>query len=283
LVQDIFEKIILSATTEAKHYALLVGMRGMGKTHLVALIYHRLLAEFEKTPELKEKLAIAWLREEEWGVDSWLDFVSRILRAMALEEPLAGELLAELKRISIEVSIEEAAVRAKYMLKLAIKGRTLLLIVENLDDLFKGLGVPGQQQLRSFLQQGSCCTILATTPALFDGVQSREKPFFGFFHTRELKRLDVPEAIEMLGKIATLGGQEDLARFLQTPLGRSRVRAVHHLAGGNPRVYMLFSQFITRDALDSLVQAFMKMLDDLTPYYQSRMRELSNQQRKIID
>jgi tetratricopeptide (TPR) repeat protein len=86
-----------------------------------------------------------------------------------------------------------------------------------------------------------------------------------------------------LGKIATLGGQEDLASFLQTPLGRARVRAVHHLAGGNPRVYMLFSQFITRDALDNLVEAFMKMLDDLTPYYQARMKELSNQQRKIVE
>jgi tetratricopeptide (TPR) repeat protein len=66
-------------------------------------------------------------------------------------------------------------------------------------------------------------------------------------------------------------------------LGRARVRAVHHLAGGNPRVYMLFSQFITRDALDNLVEAFMKMLDDLTPYYQARMKELSNQQRKIVE
>ena len=155
--------------------------------------------------------------------------------------------------------------------------------MENLDDLFKGLGEAGQQQFRSFLQAEQCCTILATTPALFTAVQSRTKPFFGFFNPIYLDRLTVPEAIEMLGKIATLGGQEDLASFLQTPLGRARVRAVHHLAGGNPRVYILFSQFITRDALDSLVEAFMKMLDDLTPYYQARMKELSNQQRKIVE
>jgi tetratricopeptide (TPR) repeat protein len=283
LAQEVFEKIILSATTQAKHYALLVGMRGMGKTHMVALIYYRLLAEFEKAPELKEKLVIAWLREEEWGVDSWLDLVSRILRALAIEEPQAKSLLAELKRISVEGSIEQAAINAKQFLKRAIGQRTLLLIMENLDDLFKGLGVKGQQYLRSFLQQDSCCTILATTPALFDGVQSRAQPFFGFFHTRDLARLEVSEAIEMLTKIATLGGQEDLASFLQTPLGRARVRAVHHLAGGNPRLYMLFSQFITRDALDSLVKAFMKMLDDLTPYYQARMKELSNQQRKVVE
>jgi DNA-binding transcriptional ArsR family regulator len=283
LAQELFEKILLSATTPAKHYALLIGMRGMGKTHLVALIYYRLLAELTKTPTLKDKLAIAWLREEEWGVDSWLDLVSRILRALAVEETQSKLLLEELRRISIEDSIDRAAANATRLLKEAIGDRTLLLIMENLDDLFKGLGEVGQQQFRSFLQAEQCCTILATTPALFTAVQSRTKPFFGFFNPIHLDRLTVPEAIEMLGKIATLGGQEDLASFLQTPLGRARVRAVHHLAGGNPRVYMLFSQFITRDALDNLVEAFMKMLDDLTPYYQARMKELSNQQRKIVE
>jgi tetratricopeptide (TPR) repeat protein len=283
LAQELFEKILLSATTPAKHYALLIGMRGMGKTHLVALIYYRLLAELTKTPTLQDKLVIAWLREEEWGVDSWLDLVSRILRALAVEEPQSKLLLGELRRISIEDSIDRAAANATRLLKEAIGDRTLLLIMENLDDLFKGLGEAGQQQFRSFLQAEQCCTILATTPALFNAVQSRTKPFFGFFNPIYLDRLTVPEAIEMLGKIATLGGQEDLASFLQTPLGRARVRAVHHLAGGNPRVYMLFSQFITRDALDNLVEAFMKMLDDLTPYYQARMKELSNQQRKIVE
>ncbi len=283
LAQELLEKILLSATTPAKHYALLIGMRGMGKTHLVALIYYRLLAEFTKTPTLQDQLVIAWLREEEWGVDSWLDLVSRILRALAVEETQSKLLLEELRRISIEDSIDRAAANATRLLKEAIGDRTLLLIMENLDDLFKGLGEAGQQQFRSFLQGEQCCTILATTPSLFTAVQSRTKPFFGFFNPIHLDRLTVPEAIEMLGKIATLGGQEDLASFLQTPLGRARVRAVHHLAGGNPRVYMLFSQFITRDALDNLVEAFMKMLDDLTPYYQARMKELSNQQRKIVE
>jgi tetratricopeptide (TPR) repeat protein len=283
LAQELFEKILLSATTPAKHYALLIGMRGMGKTHLVALIYYRLLAEFDRNPTLKDKLVIAWLREEEWGVDSWLDLVSRILRALAVEEPQSKLLLEELRRISIEDSIDRAAANATRLLKEAIGNRTLLLIMENLDDLFKGLGEAGQQQFRSFLQAEQCCTILATTPVSFTAMQSRTKPFFGFFNPIHLDRLTVPEAIEMLGKIATLGGQEDLASFLQTPLGRARVRAVHHLAGGNPRVYMLFSQFITRDALDNLVEAFMKMLDDLTPYYQARMKELSNQQRKIVE
>jgi tetratricopeptide (TPR) repeat protein len=275
IAQDLVARIILSATTPAKHHSLLIGARGMGKTHLVSLVYYRL----DRHQELKDKLIVAWLREEEWGVDSWLDLVVRIFRSLEEKKVDTKGLLAQLQ----QVSISDAETLATQLLTDLIGDKTLLLIVENLDELFAGLGEKGQQKFRSFLQERQCCTILATTPALFAGVQDRSEPFFGFFNPIPLSPLDWEEATVMLQKIAELDGQADLANFLQTPGGKARVRAVHHLAGGNPRVYTLFAQFITRESLDELVQAFMKMLDDLTPYYQSRMKELSNQQRKIVE
>ncbi len=275
IAQDLVDRIILSVTTPAKHHSLLIGARGMGKTHLVSLVYYRL----EQHQELADKLMVAWMREDEWGIDSWLDLVVRIFRALGEAKINTKELLAQLQ----QVSIADAETLATQLLTELIGDKTLLLIVENLDDLFAGLGEKGQQKFRSFLQERQCCTILATTPALFAGVQDPDEPFFEFFNLIPLSPLSMEEAAVMLQKIAELEGQTDLANFLRTPAGKARVRAVHHLAGGNPRVYTLFAQFITRESLDELVQAFMKMLDDLTPYYQSRMKELSNQQRKIIE
>ncbi len=270
IAQNLVDHIILSATTTAKHHSLLIGSRGMGKTHLVSLVYHRL-----QHHKLHEKLIVAWLRENEWGIDSWLDLVVRIFRS--LED--TNDLLAQLQH----VSISKAETLATKLLTELIGQKTLLLIVENLDDMFVGLGEKGQQEFRSFLQKRQCCTILATTPALFAGVQDLDKPFFDLFNPIPLLPLSWEEATVMLQKIAELNEQADLANFLQTPVGKARIRAVHHLAGGNPRIYTLFAQFITRESLDELVQAVMKMLDDLTPYYQSRMKELSNQQRKIVE
>jgi tetratricopeptide (TPR) repeat protein/DNA-binding transcriptional ArsR family regulator len=275
IAQDLVDRIILSATTPAKHHSLLIGARGMGKTHLVSLVYYRL----QQHRELDDNLIVAWLREDEWGIDSWLDLVVRIFRALEETNVDTKGLLAQLQ----QVSISDAETLATQLLTELIGQKTLLLIVENLDDMFAGLGEKGQQKFRSFLQERQCCTILATTPALFAGVQDRSEPFFGFFNPIPLSPLNWEEATVMLQKIAELDGQAELANFLRTPAGKARVRAVHHLAGGNPRVYTLFAQFITRESLDELVQAFMKMLDDLTPYYQSRMKELSNQQRKIIE
>jgi tetratricopeptide (TPR) repeat protein/DNA-binding transcriptional ArsR family regulator len=284
LAQDLIRRIVDSTKGRGKEHSLLIGMRGMGKTHLVSLVYHRVKA----LPELNDKLLIAWLREEEWGVDSWLDLVMRIFRAIAEDRGSADSGMAKdlLDRFHQE-GFERAKGSATKFLRDLIGKRTLLLIIENMDDLFQGLGEQGQQEFRAFLQEHRCCTVLATTPAMFRGVESREMPFYGFFHPCYLESIEVDEAVKMLGQIASLttvrDDHHDLAVFLQSAQGRARVRAVHHLAGGNPRVYTLFAQFMTRESLDDLVDAFMKMLDDLTPYYQARMKELSNQQRKIVE
>ena len=81
LARQLVELTSESALTSAKHYTLPIGPRGIGKTHLVSLIYHRL----RKLESLKECLLIAWLREEEWGVTSFLDLVLRILQALQRE------------------------------------------------------------------------------------------------------------------------------------------------------------------------------------------------------
>jgi DNA-binding transcriptional ArsR family regulator len=161
--------------------------------------------------------------------------------------------------------------------------RTLLLIVENLDDLFAGLGKDGQKQLRDFLEKTNC-VILATAQCELKEVSQKNSPFYGFFRHEKLEDLKAEDATQLLANIATHNGNDELASFIQTSTGRDRINAVHFLAGGNHRIYVIFSEFLTnRESLDELVEAFMRMLDDLTPYYQERMRFLSPQQRKIID
>ena len=67
------------------------------------------------------------------------------------------------------------------------------------------------------------------------------------------------------------------------PLGRARARAIRHLAAGNHRAYVVLFDFLDKESLDDLVCPFMDMVDDLTPYYQDRMRQLPPAQRKIVE
>jgi tetratricopeptide (TPR) repeat protein len=283
LMKEVLKRITASATRAEKHFLLLVGPRGMGKTHFVSFAHHKLKNDAAYAKALS-RLKIAYLNEEEWGVASFLDLLVRILRALVAEHEDPA-LKAGIEQVyeAFKRNPDTALEQAESLLVRFLQGYTLLLICENLEDLFEGLGEEGQQRWRSFIQEYPFWTILATTPALFSGIRLQTSPFYNFFTIKSLERLDFDTALELLRKKALLEGRPKLADFLRTPTGRARVRAIHHLAGGNHRVYVIMSDFLDEESLEDLFTPFMRMADDLTPYYQDKMRQLAPQQRKLVE
>ena len=281
VMEDVLSRITTSIRGPQRHYILLVGPRGSGKTHLLALAYHRLMASFD-ADDAGDNVAVALLKEEEWGVASYLDLVVRILRALAESAPqLDSEIADVYDRFSKDpVDAEAFAVR---LLRRHSEGKILLLLCENLVDLFHGLDDEGQKRWRAAIQEDGNWAIVATTPQLFAALTLQDNPFYGFFTVRALERIDLETGIDLLAKKAIHEDKADLADFLRTPLGRARARAVHHLAAGNHRAYVVLFDFLDKESLQDLIGPFMHMVDDLTPYYQDRMRQLAPTQRKIIE
>lgn len=277
IARDLVEGIRTSASSGNKLQQLLVGPRGIGKTHLVALVHHRVQAE----AALAGQLCIAWLAEDPY-VATYADLVLEILRRLAQDEHIAG-LPAEIDRLLDQSQHGGHAPALEALLLRSIGSRTLLLIVENLDDLLQAIGDAGQRELRAFVQNSRQVTILATTTSLVNTLADRRSIFFGFFKTTPLLPMTARQASDMLIQLACRNGDAELELALQSPMGRARIRAVHLLAGGNPRVYALFFDFLSRQSLDNLVTPFMKLIDELTPYYQARMSRLAPLQRRIVD
>lgn len=277
LLERTVDSVVHSVKTTAKHHHLFVGPRGIGKTHLISLIHHQI----SQNPAVQSKALIAWMREEEWGVTSFMELVLRILRTLDQTYPELD--IAAQTQALYELSIAQAEEQATQILLQTLGDKTLVILLENLDDLFDQLKPTSQKQLRALIQNHPQFVLVATTPSLFTAVTSQNSPFYGFFDIDPLEELSFEEVVELLEKIALERGDTGLATFIQSTEGRARIRAVHHLAEGNPRIYIIFAQFLTQEALDELVQAFMHTLDELTPYYQARMKELSGQQRKIVE
>ena len=281
VMEDVLSRVSRSVRSPEKHYVLLVGPRGSGKTHFIALAYHRLMDRFD-TANVRDRVAVALLNEEEWGVASFLDFVVRILRALADRAPnLDAEIAGIYDRFSKDPAEAEALAVAR--LRQHTRGKTLLLLCENLVDLFDGLGEEGQKRWRATVQEDGNWTIVASTPSLFAAVTLQDNPFYGFFTIRALEKIDFDTGLDLLARKAVHEGKTELADFLRTPLGRARARAIHHLAAGNHRAYVVLFDFLDKESLGDLVRPFMHMVDDLTPYYQDRMRRLPPAQRKIVE
>ena len=81
LVERIVELTSDSVANDAKYHFLLVGPRGIGKTHTVSLIYHRIKARYAN----HDRLLIAWMRDDSWGIASFLDLLIQILQSLQKE------------------------------------------------------------------------------------------------------------------------------------------------------------------------------------------------------
>ena len=278
LLEDTARRIADSASSRNRQHFLFVAPRGQGKTHFITLLFYRL----HQDEALRPSLRIAWLNEDE-TCTRVLDLLLRIWDALSQRYPAEfshlddGE-LAELHRRGETAATDWLADR----LERQLGDRCLLVLTENLDATFDAIKEDGQKQLRALLQNHPIFCLAATAQGLVKGISDREAPFFGFFQIEHLQPLSVNEAIELLRNIAKLKGDTDLADYLDEPAGRSRVRALHHLSGGNHRIYIVLSELITRDTLDQLVRPFDQMVDELTPYYQERIRSLSPLQARIV-
>ena len=260
-----------------EHHILFIGPRGVGKTHLISLIYHYV------DKELRNHLFIAWLREEEYGIVSFLELLIRIFRVLINEyEDKYNDLEKEVEKLYV-IPIKEAEEQAKKLLDGFLKKHSLLLLIENLDELFARLEDKEQQKLYTYLESNpSSFIILATAKRRFDAIKEGSL-FDGFFKINELNNFTIEEAVLLVKKIAEFRSDEKLVSFILTPQGNSRIHAIYALAGGNPRIYVILSQFLTFDSLNKLIPSFRNHLDALTPFYQERMSNISHQQKKIVE
>ena len=274
LLSLIVKRLCNSATTGDMYHALLVGPRGSGKTHFVSLVEW----EFRQRNELANNLRICWLGEDD-SFTALIYLAFGIARQLAVAYP--KEFPADFKEAVRGLPQQDAALAILRNVISNLGDRTLLLITENLDQTFPSLGKNGRAAWRAFLQENRCIATLATSQLLFDDVSKRDEAFFGFFDIHHLEALSVNDAHELIRRISIEQKKRELINYLSTAEGRYRVRALHYLAGGNHRMYVLLSEFLTRDTLDSLVNAFEDLAEEMTPYFQERMRALPDQQRQI--
>lgn len=276
LLNNLLEKISESATSLSTHHVLLYGPKGIGKSHLLTRLRHRIHTD----ETLKESVCVAWIHEDE-TIASMPQFLVKIYRSLKKTYPqeYSREWLDGLLSQS-PAEVEEVLVRR---LISRFAKRKMVLLVENLDSLFGNLGVDGQRRLRTLLQEHPFACLIATSQRLFAAVAERSEPFFGFFQPVPLHPLSLDEVGQLMVRIAHLKGERELVEFLGTPEGRGRVRALQGVLRGNPREFIVLSSFATREWLDRLGSCIQRLADELTPYYQDRLRLLSPLQRQIVE
>ena len=280
LLSRIMDRVEEAGKSRKRNHTLLVGSRGSGKTHLVALAYHRAKSLIAAGSSLQ----VSWLPEDPYSIKSYRRLLASILERVEGQDAreysiINQELLSENKGNERELE----SILESQLINLASKQGAILVIVENLDQILHAIGRIGQERFRNLLQSSTALLILATTTRLDRSLSYKDSPFYEFFSTVRLEPFTVEEAKDMLIRVAELDDNQELVSELASKDTKIKLQVIAHLAGGQPRLWSVLASSLTVSELDDLVDFLLTRFDDMTAYYQERMLRLSDNQQLIVD
>ena len=251
------EKIHNTIKNHSSSNLLFVGQRGIGKSHLLLSILHKLNSSGIISP--------IRFSEEEYSISTLEQFFSRALDIL-----------------NIEYSKTNVISDAKTIFKeLQNKNKTPVLFVENMQMLFDQMS-DDLPKLRSIMLEEKSFSIIGSALSTFDEIISPSKPFYNFFEITRIPGLSEDEVFELIKKRLEHANRPDLLKYLSK--NHKRVTGLRILTGGNPRlIHILCEIIIQKNTLEDLEKNLLVLLDQMTPLYQARMETISKEKRKIID
>lgn len=272
----------IPAAGEARHRHI-VGSRGMGKTSLL----RRLAIGIGRDAELATTLLPLTFREEQYNVRSLDRFWRNCGESLAewLEQSGDADGAARLDRdMRLPVWQEADGAAEAFRARVAETGRRPVLLVDNLDLVLDALPEEQHWQLRRALQaaDGPVLYGAATQPLRQSG--DAQAAFYEFFRVDVLEPLSPEELLRCLRRLAAARGAAGTPVLAVLDREPERLRVLHTLTGGNPRILTLIYQLLERAESETVFADLEALLDQLTPLYKARVEELrSDLQRCLLD
>ena len=283
LTDTLLRRLHAIGEDEAGSHQVLIGARGMGKTSLL----RRIAIGITRDPDLAARFIPLTFREEQYNVNTLGDFWRNCGESLAEWAETSGNVgLARKLDTALTTSAwagDDAPTDA-FQESLVALGRRAVLLVDNLDLILDALPSQSDWALRRSLQMRRGPILIGATTQALKQSADRDAAFYQFFDPVFLEPLDVHETEQCLRALAGRGGEEG-ARVLQILNSQpARLRTLHGLTGGNPRVLSLIFRILgTGDSADAFAD-LERLLDEVTPFYKAKVEEYQTpQQRKVID
>ncbi len=282
LLDDVLDTLRQNATRASKHHRLFIGVRGMGKTHLLSCIED----EIEADPALSARYLVVRFPEESHRTLSFADFLlglCEILAAILPDEPQWHDLHLRLRESDKDQDIIDTLVPA---IRKANQDHqhTLVVMLENLGEVFSGQ-IRDKREIAAlrkfFMESKNGCLFIATATMSFDGVTSVDEPFYDFFDVQHLDQLTEEESSNLVRRTLEWEKRQDLLDSWHTL--HPKLLALYRMTAGSPRLTVMLASLIAKDDIIEVRDQFRILLDRITPFYQDRLRDLGPQERALIE
>ena len=264
-------EVLRECTGSSNTHQIVIGPRGIGKTSLLL----RVAAEIRRDADLSSRFFPIVFAEESYEVSTagefWLECLSRLADQAPRngDGPDLGCSFEELRQVQDDRTLGDRCLGVLQDFA-DREGKRLVLIVENLNMLFRDIANPDTGwRLRQTLQTEPRILLLASAISRFDEMDDPEQSLYDLFRVLALDRLNTEECAVLW---QTVSGQE---RPPET------IRALRILTGGNPRWLSIVARFGAELSFRELMADIMDLVDDHTEYFKSHLDALAPQERRV--
>ena len=269
----------------ANHF-LLVGPRGIGKTHVICLGGHYVTgrAQMPKgwTGPSRSWVCVLLAEEEYASQDSLANFLFTLFTKLHEALPLEGlwHLPKTLHDGTDQPVIDCCFERLERFHR--EKGKRVLLLIDNLQKVLQQWSEDDHQKLRSFLSRNNLLVIFGSAPSVFREVIDQKAAFHDFFEVRLLAELSNEQVLDLLSRRFQEDGRQADYDARKQELAK-KIPAITVLTGGNPRLVLFLYEIATRSAFLDIEQALFDLMEKLHEHFERRLADLPTQTRKVLD
>jgi len=261
--EDIFRDVKNTNFDVPAQHQIIVGQRGQGKTTLL----RRVEIAVRDDKELSKFLLVVKFPEEQNNIRFLYRFWEEI--ALYLEEHIgAAHQEMEKHAEDDDYDMENFSYLEK---ELKESNKKLLVLMDNIDLFLDTLKEREQQRLREILLTSSSLFIIGGSAQMLEQHFDYGKPFYQFFKITTLEGLSRQETITLLRAVARDDEKEKIEAVIKN--NSEKIEALRQLTGGIPRLAILLFDILIDDH-DSAFGQMEKLLDEITPFYQDRLRQL---------
>lgn len=279
-VESVLDDLRSRYSEDSRQHFMFIGPRGIGKTTLLRLIAHGITQD----PDLATRYLPVALPEEGYSLSRVSDFMVHMVQI--LSQDLARD---ELTGVYDQVRHDDDHQRVVDRVVEAMRGfhrQTGLGVVLMFENAHRFLERQKRNKdelhlLRSLMMSETWLTGIFTSPTYLNALVDAKEPFFEFFKVLTLGELTQDELLEVLHKLTEHENNQVFREYLAKH--SSRVRALYHFTGGNPRLALMLYELVTKHDIVGVREELDQLLDQITPFYQDRMKDLSEQEAKVIE